>query len=366
MLIKFKLFEELKRKPSRHISIDNIFNDETNFNEHEKRLLEADDFVVTDNKAICKEKYCSFEIEKQADDIGVKFILVVKDKDGVQLKRKGFMNTANAMLNHIIDICAKYNEKIIQELSKDIDPFGEENWGEDNIPNKRVNITPEDFEIIRRIRGGGDIFPNPDYEGVRDVERRRMGLDQEIERIKQEQLRRIEENQRRRMEENRIRREEEQRLREEKRRKKVNWENPDDNTRRKVNPAVYKYSTKEGTTRLEQDAELRRQIEEQRNLPEGEKISAAELLRRYEEEKRLSQEKKLLGDKKGSKFAKALERIKKIQKDPLLLSDDEFIDEPEPEKTPEEELYDNIFGKDNKEDPRKTPWWKKLDDFTRK
>ena len=145
------MFEELKRKPNRGISIDDIFYDNANFSNEEIKILEYDDFVVNGDNAKCIEKFGIFEIIKEIDDSSIKYLLIIKDKDGKELRRKRFSGNSRSsnlsLLNLIIDICAKYNEKLLMDVVKEIDPFNEENWGEDNpeiTATKRYNRHPLD------------------------------------------------------------------------------------------------------------------------------------------------------------------------------------------------------------------------------
>ena len=105
-------------------------------------MLEDEDFEVKDNIAINKEKLCTFEIEKSApDEFSIIYAVSIKDKDGNVTKSRKFKSDLYhrlEILDTILNICAKYNEDLIANAHKDIDPYNEEDWDEKEVKKSKT------------------------------------------------------------------------------------------------------------------------------------------------------------------------------------------------------------------------------------
>lgn len=158
MIKSFRLYEELKRKVPDSFTVSDNFFDEFDANKpvifpkSEKSLLVKDDFTIDGNVATCVEKHCTFEIIRTVpEEYVVIFELIVKEDDNVKSKKfKCDVYHAVEFLNTILNICSKYLDNLKRKLHKDIDPFNEENWDEEEpryLP-KKIEIRRSDMEQI--------------------------------------------------------------------------------------------------------------------------------------------------------------------------------------------------------------------------
>jgi hypothetical protein len=138
MIKSFKLFEEIRREVPAEF-LGNIFKpfnpNKVQFVDVEISLLENEDFVVNRNIAKCEEKYAIYQIKKICpDDNTIIYELIITNKKNnkhVVKKFKASLITARDTLDAVLNICAAYNQEICGKIHSDIDPYGEELWGND-------------------------------------------------------------------------------------------------------------------------------------------------------------------------------------------------------------------------------------------
>ena len=154
MLTSFKLFEELKRKSPKGFIVD-FEKDDNGFTKDETYILQQDEFEINDNVATNVEDVCSFEITKIYSDELITYQLIIKDEDGNVLHNKKFKidqynNTGRVnLLNTILNVCAFTRDKIINDRHKDIDPYSEEKWDDEE---KKIVSTEVANDMIDRNR----------------------------------------------------------------------------------------------------------------------------------------------------------------------------------------------------------------------
>lgn len=125
------------------------------FTEDEMKMLRKDDFEIDNNEkeAKCVEKYFTFAIKKiiDVDDI-VTYILTAKDNRSQETYERRIKVTKREQhketLDFMLDKCAYILHNMKEKAMKDLDPYGEEKWEEDE----------KDRAIARRV---GMDPPNP-------------------------------------------------------------------------------------------------------------------------------------------------------------------------------------------------------------
>jgi hypothetical protein len=108
------------------------------FSEEEIRMLKHDDFEVDSNEkeAKCVEKYFTFTIKKIVDvDDVITYILTAKDNLNQETYERRIKVTKREQhketLDFMIDKCAYILHNMKEKAMKDLDPYGEESWEED-------------------------------------------------------------------------------------------------------------------------------------------------------------------------------------------------------------------------------------------